>query len=555
MVRTPSLNPEHPIPIAVLVGAGPGDLGLFTIAGSRALSFAAVVIYDALANPDLLAFCSSDAELIYVGKRARQHTLTQPEINALLVKKCRECMLRPDYPNRCVVRLKGGDPFVFGRGGEEAQALAQAQIPFQIIPGITAGIAGPAYAGIPVTHRDFTSTVTFITGHPQDESSGKSPGADAGDEVANVNYPALAKLGGTLVFYMGVKNLPDITQRLIAYGLNADTPAAVVRMATYPEQQTITGTVKTIAQLAQKAGIKAPAITIIGKVVSVRDQINWFETRPLFGQTILVTRTRQQASQLGDQLRDLGAKVIEAPTIEIAKPTDRKAALAAVQSMGDYDCVVFTSANGVDSAHQAMIALDMDARDFTACVAAIGPATANALEAIGIIPEIVSPDAVSEELAVELISYFGRADHAKETETATLDLSGYRFLLLRAEIARPSLVEMLRNAGATVDDVPIYQTRIPESLPENAIEALQNGAVNWITFTSASTAKNLFTMLPENLRLAVGKCNRLSIGPTTSRALAELGWPATLEARHHDIPGMVAAMVDQTPPSVGPRAS
>ena len=555
MATTPSFHPKYPLPIAVLVGAGPGDIGLFTLAGARTLALASVVIYDALANPDLLAFCSPEAELIYVGKRAGLHSFTQPEINAMLVEKCREYMARPDCPSRCVVRLKGGDPFVFGRGGEEAQALTQAQIPFAVIPGITAGIAGPAYAGIPVTHRDFTSTVTFITGHQQEDSSDKSSAAPSGDESSNLDYPALAKLGGTLVFYMGVRNLPHITQRLMDCGLNADTPAAVVRMATHPEQQTVAGTVKTIAQLAQKAEIKAPAITIIGKVVSVREQMNWFESRPLFGQTILVTRTRQQASTLSDKLLELGARVIEAPTIEIAKPTDRQAALTAIQDMTNYDCVVFTSANGVQSAHQAMIALELDARDFAATVAAIGPATADALNSIGITPDIVSTDAISEELALELINYFSRIDPAKEPDAAKLDLSGYRFLLLRAEIARPSLVKMLRNAGAAVDDVPIYQTRIPESLPENAIEALENGTVDWITFTSASTAKNLFTMLPENLRSVVGKCRRLSIGPTTSRALAELGWPATLEAQHHDIPGMVDAMVEENLRGAGAGAS
>jgi uroporphyrinogen III methyltransferase/synthase len=543
MSPNPFFNLDHPFPVAALVGAGPGEWGLMTLAGAKALSAAAVVIYDALANPDFLSLCGSDAELIYVGKRARQHTLTQDEINALLVKKCREVMSNRELLGRRVVRLKGGDPFVFGRGGEEGQVLSEAGIPFVVIPGITAGIAGPAYAGIPVTHRDFTSTVTFITGHQRDAEGGKNTGENADEEAADVNYEALAKLGGTLVFYMGVKNLPEITKRLVASGMAGDTPAAVVRMATNPEQKTVIGTVATIAERARNANIKAPAITIIGKVVAVRDQLNWFENRPLFGQSVLVTRTRQQASALGLQLGNLGANVIEAPTIEIVKPTDRRAALEAIRTMADYDCVVFTSANGVQSAWQAMQALELDGRDFTACVAAIGPATADALLAIGITPEIVAEDAIGEALATELIDYFGRRKRDGADAATALDLSGTRFLLLRAEIARPALAEMLRKANAEVDDVPIYQTRIPDSLPGPAIEAIRNGTVDWITFTSASTAKNLHSMLPVELRAAVAKCKRLSIGPMTSRALESLGWPPTVEARRHDIIGMVEALL------------
>lgn len=539
-------NSENTVPVAVLLGAGPGDPGLMTLAGARALITAAVVIYDALANPILLAGCPPDAELIFVGKRAREHTFTQDQINTLLVEKCRKVMADSALIGRCVVRLKGGDPFVFGRGGEEGQVLSEAGIPFYVVPGITAGIAGPAYAGIPVTHRDFTSTVTFITGHQRDDDTTRLSPSDAQEETSSVDYSALAKLGGTLVFYMGVKNLPEITRQLITSGMNVNTPAAVVRMATHPEQKTVIGTLETIAQVAQLAGIKAPAITIIGKVVSAREQLNWFETRPLFGQTVLVTRTRQQASELGHRLGDLGANVIEAPTIKIAKPTDRRAALAAIEKMGEYDCVVFTSPNGVHSTWQAMDALDLDARDFAPVVAAIGPATADALLSIGITPDIVAEDAIGEELANELIYFFGSEPQRDQDKDQKIDLSGHRFLLLRAEIARPALVNLLTKAGARVDDVPIYQTRIPETLPPQAIEALRNDTVTWITFTSASTAKNLFTMLPEDLRQRVAACKRLSIGPMTSKALSELGWPPTAESRQHDIPGMVETLLSVT---------
>lgn len=547
MAINPSFNSENTVPVAVLVGAGPGDPGLMTLAGAQALATAAVVIYDALANPVLLASCAPDAELIYVGKRAREHTFTQDQINALLVEKCRKVMADPALTGRCVVRLKGGDPFVFGRGGEEGQVLSEADIPFHVVPGITAGIAGPAYAGIPVTHRDFTSTVTFITGHQRDTDAARPSPSDSEEETSSVDYSALAKLGGTLVFYMGVKNMPEITRQLITAGMEAKTPAAVVRMATLPEQQTVTGTLETIAQVAQLANIKAPAITIIGKVVSTREQLNWFENRPLFGQTVLVTRTRQQASELGRRLEDLGAKIIEAPTIEIAKPTDRQAALGAIERMGDYDCVVFTSPNGVHSTWQAMDALELDARDFAPAVAAIGPATADALLSIGITPDIIAKDAMGEELANELIYYFSSEPQSDQDNGQELDLSGNRFLLLRAEIARPALVNILRKAGARVDDVPIYQTRIPETLPLQAIEAIRAGTITWITFTSASTAKNLHTMLPEDLRQGVAKCKRLSIGPMTSKALSELGWPPTAESRQHDIPGMVETLLGSIP--------
>ncbi|MGC9259798.1 MAG: uroporphyrinogen-III C-methyltransferase [Phycisphaerae bacterium] len=529
------------IPVAALVGAGPGDPTLITLAGAAMLAQARVVIYDALANKQLLTYCPPDTEFIYVGKRAREHTLTQDQINTLLLEKCRELTTQGQHPGRYVVRLKGGDPYVFGRGGEEAQVLSEAKIPFTVIPGITAGIAGPAYAGIPVTHRDFTSTVTFVTGHQQQNDSSKPATGDSEDQCASVDYGALAKLGGTLVFYMGVKNLPDITRRLLTAGMPSDTLAAVVRMATHPEQQTVIGQLGTIAALVKQANIQAPAITIIGKVVAMRTQLNWFENLPLFGQTVLVTRTRQQASELGKRLEALGAKVIEAPTIEIVKPSAPRAVRTAISNMSYYDCVVFTSANGVRATWEIMNSLKMDTRDFPAAVAAIGPATAAALHALAITPEIVAEDAIGEELAAALIDYFGST--ADRSDHNALDLSGNEFLLLRAEIARPSLVNMLRQAGAEVTDVPVYQTRIPKTLSAEATAAIRNGTVNWLTFTSASTAKNLYAMLPEDLREVVKQYHRLSIGPMTTKALCDVGWPPTVEAKRHDIPGMVEMLL------------
>lgn len=533
--------PGIALPVAALVGAGPGDPNLITLAGVAMLAQAKVVIYDALANKRLLIHCPPDTEYIFVGKRAQEHTLSQDQINTLLVEKCRELMAQRQHLGRFVVRLKGGDPYVFGRGGEEGQVLSEAKIPFTVIPGITAGIAGPAYAGIPVTHRNFTSTVTFVTGHQQENESDKPALSDSGDVGANVDYSALAKLGGTLVFYMGVKTLPDITQRLITAGMATNTPAAVVRMATHPEQQTVIGQLGTISALVKQANIQAPAITIIGQVVTMRKQLNWFENRPLFGQTVLVTRTRQQAGELSRQLEALGAKVIEAPTIEIVQPADPQAAHAAISKMNDYDCVVFTSANGVRATWAAMQALKMDARDFAAAVGAIGPATAAALQTLGITPEIVGEEAIGEQLAAALMDYFGSA--TDRTDHQDLDLTGIEFLLLRAEIARPALVNMLRNAGAEVDDVPVYQTRMAKVLPVEATTALGNGTINWLTFTSATTAKNLHAMLSADLREAVKHCHRLSIGPMTTKALCDLGWPPTVEAQRHDIPGMVEMLL------------
>jgi uroporphyrinogen III methyltransferase/synthase len=435
-----------------------------------------------------------------------------------------------------VVRLKGGDPYVFGRGGEEGEYLRAQGIAFVEIPGITSGIAAPAYAGIPVTHRDFTSTITLITGHEREEEKGRQGEEETAE--GRVNYAALAQLDGTLVFYMGVKSLPTITQRLMGAGMNPQTPAAVIRWGTRTNQQTVTGTVGSIVDVVQKAGIKAPAITIVGKVVSLRGSLDWFEQRPLFGKRVLVTRTRQQASELSATLVELGAQVIEAPTIELLPPEEEEwGEIDKVLShVPAYDWVVFTSANGVRATWERLRHLTFDARHFGASnVAAIGDATARALAEIGIVADLLPEKFVGEELAAALIEEIGAEE-----------IRSKRFLLLRADIARPVLREELERMGANVEDVAIYRTVRPEALPDEVLEAL-NGELppHWITFTSASTATNLWEMLTPEQRKVVAGMKRASIGPITTAALAKLGqgeWKPTIEAQQHDISGLVSAI-------------
>ncbi len=513
-----------------LVGAGPGDPGLLTIAAAAALRNADIVVYDYLANVRLLDYCKADAQKIYVGKSAGAHTLTQGQINQLLVDKARELDERHPGQRRSIVRLKGGDPYVFGRGGEEGEFLKAHHISFVTIPGITSGIAAPAYAGIPLTHRDMASTITLVTGHE------KSDKPDEGD-APGVNYAALAQLGGTLVFYMGVKSLPLITARLIAGGMEKDTPVAVIRWGTHPHQQTVTGTLATITDVVASAKITAPAITIVGRVVALRDTLDWFEQRPLFGQTVLVTRTRQQASNLSDQLAQLGANILEAPTIELAPPEDWSAIDHALGTLQTYDWVVFTSANGVRAAWERLRLLSLDARAFGGLnVAAIGPTTADALHNIGIMPDLIPEKFVGEELAAALRETLAAGS------THPKPLAGKRFLLLRADIARPVLSQELCEAGGHVDDLPIYRTVRPAALPEEVVAALRAGQIHWITFTSAATAVNLHALLSEELRQAVQSIRKISIGPITTAALQELHWPPTVEAATHDIAGIVHAI-------------
>jgi uroporphyrinogen III methyltransferase/synthase len=541
---TPPPQPSRGI--VSLVGAGPGDPGLLTVRGATLLEAADVVVYDYLSNPLLLTRCRPEAERVYVGKRAASHSMTQEQINALLVEKGKAGLR--------VVRLKGGDPFVFGRGGEECEALASAGIPFEVVPGITAAIAAPAYAGIPVTHRDFNSSFTFITGHEKEEeykdldSRGREPARGSSD----LDWPSIARLP-CLAFYMGVKSLPRICAKLIEHGMSPDMPAATIRWGTTPRQRTVVSTVKDLAAEVAKAGLKPPALTIIGRVVSLRDTLNWFERRPLFGQTVAVTRTRQQASDLSARLAEMGARVIEAPTIDVVPPPDWEKVDAALKQLwvwseygderynpksnwntllGDqYHFVIFTSANGVEATRQRLDALRWDARIFGGTgIAVVGESTARACrDLLGITPDVVPDKQTSEGLADALRNEF--------------EFSGFRFLLLRADIARPDLTKFLTNMGARqVDDVEVYCTKPAASLPAELLEALDAGELTWVTFTSSSTAKNFTDLLGPGYRERLKAVKLASIGPVTTSTLRELGLEPTAQADTSNIDGLVAAM-------------
>jgi len=506
-----------------LVGAGPGDPGLLTVKGARLLAAADVVVYDYLANARLLSHCPN-AQKIYVGKMAASHSMTQEQINGVLVEQ--------GLAGKNVVRLKGGDPFIFGRGGEECLALHDAGVPFEVVPGITAAIAGPAYAGIPVTHRDFNSSFSFITGHEKEEDykepDAKARGAATGS--SDLDWASIAKLP-CMAFYMGVKSLPRICAKLIEHGMNPSTPAATIRWATRPNQQTVTATVATLPDAVVAANLKSPAITIIGRVVSLRESMNWFETRPLFGQTIVVTRTRQQASDLSTQLEDLGARVIEAPTIETTLPADLGPVDAALKRADAFDWIIFTSAAGVSATKARLMATGSDVRVFgEAKIAVIGNATADAVrDQLGLRVDLCPQSFVAEALAEELVK---------------LGAAGKRYLLLRADIARPLLRERLQEANAAeVLDVPVYETRPAAALPPELLEALAAKEVTAITFTSSSTAKNLASLLGPTYREQLAGLQVISIGPITSQTLIDLGLPPTIEAKTFNVEGIVNAMV------------
>jgi uroporphyrinogen III methyltransferase/synthase len=493
-------------PKCFLVGAGPGDLGLVTLRAKECIEQADVVIYDYLCNPEMLKWAPPSAETIYAGKKAGAHTLSQDEINALLVEKAGN--------GKRVVRLKGGDPFLFGRGGEEALALSKARIPFEIVPGVSSAIAGPAYAGIPVTHRGSNSHVTFFTGH---EDPAKSESA--------IDFAALAKLGGTQVMLMGVERIGAIAQELIASGARPDLPVALVRWATTARQQTLTGTLADIAQRVADAGFEAPAVAIFGEVVKLRAELNWFEGKPLSGRRIVVTRTRTQAGALSAQLLGMGADVLELPTIRIEPPTDLRAFAELVQDAHAYDWIVFTSPNGVNAFFELFYKLYDDAREIGgARIAAIGPGTAQRIRDFRLHVDLQPEEFVAEALVREFKKEGG--------------VENLRILLARAEKARDVLPKELSAMGGIVDEGLAYRT-VPETRDDNGARRrfVEEGA-DLITFTSSSTVENFMALgLPWPAGMQVA-----SIGPVTSKTARELGLNVDVEARRHDIPGLVDAI-------------
>lgn len=491
-----------------LVGAGPGDPGLITVKGRELLEKAEVVVYDYLANPVLLKFCPQEAEFIYVGKKGGEHTLSQEEINRLLVEKARE--------GKVVIRLKGGDPFLFGRGGEEIEELVRAGIPFEIVPGITSAIAVPAYAGIPVTHRDYTSTLAIVTGH---EAEGK--------EESKIDFKALAKMG-TLVFLMGVKNLPHIVKNLVDAGKAPETPCAIIQWGTTPKQKTVTGTLSDIAFRAKEAGITAPAIVIVGEVVKLRELFNWYERKPLFGKRVLITRTREQASKLRRALEEFGAEVIEIPTIEV-KPIENALTKEVLEKLPQYDWLVFTSENGIKFFFKALLEKDLDLRALgNTRLAVIGPATKEALILRGIKPDLMPEKDYTQEGLAEAFQ--------------KIDLSGKKVLIVRAKVARDVLPESLRRLGAQVEILPIYETIKPQGVGKDLSQAFEKG-IDLLTFTSSSTVENFFQILKENnMKIPEGTLIA-SIGPITTRTLKDFGYIPQIEAEEYTIPGLVSAIV------------
>jgi uroporphyrinogen III methyltransferase/synthase len=500
------------IGIVYLVGAGPGDPKLLTLRGRECLERADVVLYDYLANPALLNLAPAGAERIYVGRRGRGQYQDQGEINRLLIEKVRD--------GKTVVRLKGGDPFVFGRGGEEAEAVAAAGLPFEVVPGVTSAVAAPAYAGIPVTHRTLASTVTFVTGHE-----------DPTKETEALEWPRLATAHGTLVFLMGVKNLPAIVANLKKEGKPGNTPAAVIRWGTKAGQRTVVGTVDTIAAKSAEAKIEPPSIIVVGEVVRLREQLNWFETKPLFGRRVLVTRAREQADELSGLLAEQGAEPIECPTIQVVPPDSWVELDGAIAGLKQFQWLVFTSVNGVKPFMERLRQRGLDGRALAGLrLCCIGPRTAGALAAHGLRADLVPAEYQAEGL-IEAMKEAG--------------VKGQRVLIPRAAVAREILPEQLRSLGAEVRVVTAYRTVQPEIETDRVKDLLAKQALHVLTFASSSTVRNFCGLFGsrEEMRRLTGGAVVACIGPITAKTAAEEGLAVTITAAENTIPALVEAIV------------
>jgi uroporphyrinogen III methyltransferase/synthase len=494
-----------------LVGAGPGDAGLLTLRGAELLRRADVVLYDALVNPDLLRLAPPSAEFIARGKNM---AMPHEEITALLIARARA--------GKCVVRLKGGDPYIFGRGGEEAEALAAAKVHFEVVPGVSSVVAAPNYAGIPLTHREHCSSFTVFTGH-------ENPAAAATD----LRYEQIAKIPGTKVVLMGTERLDDWTKSLIAHGMSPDTPVAMIQWGTTGKQKSVSGTLATIATLAARGKISPPVLTIIGDVVKLREKLNWFEERPLFGRRIVVTRAREQAGSFAQRLAELGADVLEVPSIKISAPADRSGIVDALLELNAYDWLVFTSANGVTAFFDLFFKRFHDLRDLGgARIAAVGPATAAKLCELHLQVDLTPDEALGQKIA-EAFRKFESIENLK-------------ICLLRAEAANPDLPRALEEFGAIVDDIAVYRTVAETEDPAGAgagADLLEHGA-DWVMFTSGSTVEHFHARfdLPK-LAKKFPQLKLASIGPETSKAVHALGLAPTFEAREHTTDGLIADLL------------
>lgn len=491
-----------------LIGAGPGDPGLLGLKAKECLETADAVVYDRLADPRILAFARKDAEMVYVGKASANHTMRQPDINKLLVKLAQE--------GKTVARLKGGDPFVFGRGGEEAIELLEAGQSFEFVPGVTSAIAVAEYAGIPVTHRHVATSFAVITGH-EDPTKGES----------TINWQGLATAVDTLVFLMGVENIEKISKQLIANGRSADCPAAVIRWGTHPEQRTLVTTLGSAAADVKANNLKPPAIFIVGEVVKLRQQLQWFDNKPLFGKTVIVTRARAQASDLTKKLEAQGAKVIEVPAIKIVPAADYAPLDQAIGELNAYKWLVFTSANGVDYFFQRLLKAGKDARALANVkLAAIGSATAQALADRGLTADLIPSAYKAEELAEALAGQIARGD---------------KILIARAKVAREVLPESLRKIGAQVDIVTAYETAADCENRDELLAALRDSSASVVTFTSSSTVTNLLKVLGEDKEL-LQKAALAAIGPVTAATLRQHGLTPAIEAEKYTIDGLMQAI-------------
>ncbi|MBT8345704.1 MAG: uroporphyrinogen-III C-methyltransferase [Desulfofustis sp.] len=499
-----------------LVGAGPGDPGLITMRGRYLLEKAEVVVYDYLASRKLLQYVPADARFVYAGKRGGvKHTHTQEEINQMLVDFALE--------GKTVVRLKGGDPFIFGRGGEEVETLARNDIEFEVVPGVTSATAAATYAGIPITHRGYTASVAFLTGHE-----------DPTKESSNIDWSKIATGIGTIIVYMGIKNLPNIIKNLIDHGRSPDTPVAVVRWASTPEQKSVVGTLETIVDIVAEAEIKPPALIVIGEVVELRDTIDWFEKRKLFGRRIIVTRTREQASELVAGLEENGASCYECATINIESVEDYDILDEALERIDEYHWVLFTSLNGVRYFFNRLYEKGLDARDLKGPdIGVVGKSTADLLLEYGINADLIPPVFTGEGLAESLLDQ---------------GVEGRNVLIPRAVEGRELLPETLRGAGAQVTIAPIYRNVPPQGRREELRAELESGEVDMVTFTSSSTVRNFLTMVDaadqEELERLMSGVSIAAIGPITAKTITDNGLKVDAQPEQYTIEAMVRKIID-----------